>query len=380
MLGLFPFICTMWNSSQLIDDIQISTQLRPLTYTRRLRELWVALSTIETKWIPYAGKVPTDTYILGSVLPSDELIQRILELPAETALFWNQQWIAYRAVSPTNKHKQIAYLENRPEYIQFPEDLLDANSRALQAEIKPNAVDPLSFSARGNTIIHPENCYIDPSASLTGAILDASQGPIYIGENVKIQIGTYIQGPAAILQASITNIGAKIRPHTTIGPGCKVGGEISASILFPYSNKSHEGFLGNSIIGSFCNLGALTTCSNVRNDLKQVHIYNYASHQQRNTGRKSFGIFMGDYVCTGIHTKFNTGTLIGNHCNISGTQFLPKFIPSLTWGEFPKFTPYQHDRAVENAEAWIQAKNQEIPKNLRDMIEQIWKAEANARN
>jgi NDP-sugar pyrophosphorylase family protein len=265
------------------------------------------LSTIETKWIPYAGNIPTDTYILGSVLPSDELVKRIVELPAETALFWNQQWIAYRAASPTNAHKQIVYLENQPEYIQFPEDLLDANCSALPVEIKPNAVDPQSFSARGNTIIHPEKCYIDPSASLTGAILDASQGPIYIGKNVTIQIGTYIQGPAAILQDSVTNIGAKI----------------SASILFPYSNKSHEGFLGNSIIGSFCNLGALTTCSNVRNDLKHIHVYNYASRQPRNTGRKSFGILMGDYVCTGIHTKFNTGTLIGNHCNISGTQFHP---------------------------------------------------------
>jgi hypothetical protein len=182
------------------------------------------------------------------------------------------------------------------------------------------------------------------------------------------------------MDGSITNIGAKIRPHTTIGPGCKVGGEISASLFFPNSNKAHEGYIGNSIIGSFSNLGALTSCSNVRNDLKSVQLYDYSTNALRDIHRKSFGIVMGDFVCTGIHTKFNTGTVIGNHCNISGSQFLPKFIPALTWGEYPNFGPYRMDRAEENAVAWIKAKNQKIPENLLGSIQEIWKEEANARN
>lgn len=380
MLRLFPFICIMWNTNQLLDDEQLCRQLRPLTYIRHLSELWIGLSTISAKWNHYQKDLPEDTYILGSLLPNPSLINSLLELPAETALYWNKQWIAYRAKAPSTHHAQIQYLNEEPHFIQHPEALLDANSQALIDEIQPNSIYPKQYIARGNTLIHPENCYIDHSAELTGCILDASHGPIYIGAKVKLQIGTCIQGPAAILEGSITNLGTKIRPNTTIGPGCKVGGEISASLIFPFSNKSHEGFIGNSIIGSFCNLGALTTCSNVRNDLKNVLLFDFSTNEYRDTERTSFGILMGDYVCTGIHTKFNTGTVIGNHCNISGSQFLPKFIPSLTWGEYPTFTPYQPERAATNAGSWIRAKNQEIPENLPSIIQQIWKAEANARN
>lgn len=370
----------MWNTSQLLDDEKICQQLRPLTYIRKLSDLWIGLSCISTKWEHYQKDIAEDTYILGCLLPTPSLMKSLRELPAETALYWNKQWIAYRAKAPNNNHTQIQYLNEEPHFIQYPEALLDANSQALIDEIQPNSIDPKQYTARGNTLIHPENCYIDKSAELTGCILDASQGPIYIGPHVKLQIGTCIQGPAALLEGSITNLGTKIRPFTTIGQGCKVGGEISGCLFFPFSNKAHEGFLGNSIIGSFCNLGALTSCSNVRNDLKHVQLFDFSTNSFRDTERRSFGILMGDYVCTGIQTKFNTGTVIGNHCNISGSQFLPKFIPSLTWGEFPTFTSYLPERAATNAGSWIRAKNQEIPENLPSIIQQIWKAEANARN
>ncbi len=370
----------MWKTSQLLNDPQIGLQLRPLTYNRHLRELWVGLSTIEEKWTAFIDELPTDIYLLGSLVPDPKLIKELTQLASNEALFWKDQWIAYRSDNEVSIPKNRKVLADRPTYIAYPEDLLSANSQALVNEIQANKVDLGDLTNRGNTVIHPENCYIDPSAEITGTILDASQGPIYIGVNTKIQIGTLIQGPAAILDGAITNLGAKIRPNTTIGKGCKVGGEISASLFFPYSNKAHEGYLGNSIIGSFCNLGALTTGSNVRNDLKNVYLYDYRTQQARDTGLKSFGVLMGDFVCTGILTKFNTGTVIGNHCNISGSTFLPKFIPSLTWGEFPHVTEYLPAKAIENAKAWIQAKNQEIPENLLSKLEQIWKEEANARN
>ena len=370
----------MWKTSQLLNDPQIGLQLRPLTYTRHLRELWVGLSTIEEKWTAFIDELPTDIYLLGSLVPDPKLIKELKQLASNEALFWEDQWIAYRSDNEVSIPKNRKALSYRPTYIAYPEDLLPANSQALLNEIQANDVDLGDLRDKGNTIIHPENCCIDPSAEISGTILDASQGPIYIGANTKIQIGTLIQGPAAILDGAITNLGAKIRPNTTIGKGCKVGGEISASLFFPYSNKAHEGYLGNSIIGSFCNLGALTTGSNVRNDLKNVYLYDYRTQQARDTGLKSFGVLMGDFVCTGILTKFNTGTVIGNHCNISGSTFLPKFIPSLTWGEFPNVSEYLPTKAIENAKAWIQAKNQEIPENLLSKLEQIWKEEANARN
>lgn len=370
----------MWKTSQLLNDPQIDLQLRPLTYTRHLRELWVGLTTIEEKWTAFIDELPTDIYLLGSLVPDATLVNELKRLAANEALFWEEQWIAYRSDNEINIPSNRKALAFRPNYIAYPEDLLSANSHALLTEIQPNEIDLHHWAQKGNSIIHPENCYIDSTAEIMGSILDASQGPIFIGANTKIQIGTLIQGPAAILDEAITNLGAKIRPNTTIGKACKVGGEISASLFFPYSNKAHEGYLGNSIIGSYCNLGALTTGSNVRNDLKNVFLYDYRTQQPRDTGIKSFGVLMGDFVCTGILTKFNTGTLIGNHCNISGSTFLPKFIPSLTWGEFPKVTAYQPAKAIENAKAWIQAKNQEIPENLLSKLEQIWKEEANARN
>jgi NDP-sugar pyrophosphorylase family protein len=203
--------------------------------------------------------------------------------------------------------------------------------------------------------------------------LDASSGPIYIGKNVHISIGTLIQGPACILDGASTNIGAKIRPNCTIGQGCKIGGEINQSIFYPFSNKAHDGYLGSSIIGSFSNLGALSTCSNLKNDLQFVDIFDYTTKEYRMTSEKNLGVFMGDYVTTGIMTKFNTGSSIGSHCNLSSKEFLPKHVPSFTWGEFPQLTIYRFEKALNVAKAWIILKGQHIPENLEQRMEEIWK-------
>jgi UDP-N-acetylglucosamine diphosphorylase/glucosamine-1-phosphate N-acetyltransferase len=371
----------MWNSSQLINDPQLVQQLLPLTYTRELKGLFIGLSTIETKWQAVAHKIPEDCQILGSCLPNEALIESLNTLAPSTCLMWEGQWISYRSKTkqnPSDLHPQA--LQKRPIFVAYPEDCIPANDWALRNEIKPNNPELEPFAATGTTFIAPENCAIDPSAQLQGSILDASLGPIYIGADVNIQIGTLIQGPVAFLAGSTSNLGAKIRPNTSIGEKCKVGGEISASILYPYSNKSHDGFLGNSIIGSYCNWGALTTTSNVRNDLQSVNVYDYTKKDMRATEVKSFGVLMGDFVTTGIHTKFNTGTVVSCHCNISGTDFLPKFIPAFTWGEFPRVSTYRIDEAKRSALAWIQAKNQEIPENLDSNMQEIWKAEAKDRN
>jgi len=222
----------MWKTSQLLNDPQISLQLRPLTYTRHLRELWVGLSTMEEKWRAFMDELPEDLYLLGSLLPDAKLLNELKKLASNQALFWGEQWIAYRSEDEINIPAKRKALTDRPNYIAYPEDLLSANCLALKTEIIPNDFDLRDLTNKGNTVIHPENCYIDPSAEISGTILDASQGPVYIGANTQIQIGTLIQGPAALLDGAITNLGAKIRPHTIIGKACKVGGEISASLFF----------------------------------------------------------------------------------------------------------------------------------------------------
>lgn len=366
----------MWTTANLTDDPIINNQLLPLTYSRSPKEFIIGISTIAERWQAIADQIPPDCFILSACLPSPALVLALRSLETNQSLYHQGQWIAFKNTQNANSIE----LKESPHLIQFPEDLLKQNNRCLAQDIQANIFDLVGLRALGNTILAPEHCYIDPTAILKGSILDASTGPIYVGPGVILQIGTCIQGPAALLANVTTNIGAKIRPFTTIGSGCKIGGEISASLFFPYSNKSHDGFIGNSIIGSFCNLGAGTTSSNVRNDLQAINLYNYPTNATRKTQITSFGVLMGDHVRTGIATKINTGSVIGSFCNVSSEQFLPKFTPSFTWGEFPRTNTYEKSKALVHAKAWIAAKNLEIPEKLTNTIEQIWKAESNIRN
>jgi len=379
----------MEKAIHLFDDPKITQNLRPISYIRSLAEHWIGLSKIHEKWSQATHKKvswgaaeiqPNALHILGSVLPSQELIQELENLPEQTNLYFQGQLIAYRGLGASSADWNTINSQANPVFFSKFEDLLSLNAALLKKEIKPNTFDQNHLKENGNILIHPENCFIDATADLKGSILDASQGPIYIGKQVNIQIGTLIQGPAAILDHSVTNLGSKIRPYTTIAPYCKVGGEISNSIFYPYSNKGHDGYAGSSIIGSFCNWGAMTCTSNVKNDLNFVEIFDYPTAKPRKTNAKSLGVIMGDFVTTGIATRFNTGTVVGNHCNISGVQFLPKFIPSLTWGEYPNIKKYEFDKALANAKKWAKAKNQELAENSAELIEQIWKEEASLRN
>ncbi len=379
----------MEKAIHLFDDPKITQNLRPISYIRSLAEHWIGLSKIHEKWSQATHKKvswgaaeiqPNALHILGSVLPSQELIQELENLPEQTNLYFQGQLIAYRGLGASSADWNTINSQANPVFFSKFEDLLSLNAALLKKEIKPNTFDQNHLKENGNILIHPENCFIDATADIKGSILDASQGPIYIGKHASIQIGTLIQGPTAILDHSVTNLGSKIRPYTTIAPHCKVGGEISNSIFYPYSNKGHDGYAGSSIIGSFCNWGAMTCTSNVKNDLNEVDIFDYSTAKPRKTITKSLGVIMGDFVTTGIGTRFNTGTVVGNHCNISGIQFLPKFIPSLTWGEYPNVKKYEFEKALANAKKWAKAKNQELPENSGELIEQIWKEEASLRN
>jgi UDP-N-acetylglucosamine diphosphorylase/glucosamine-1-phosphate N-acetyltransferase len=329
----------------------------------------VGTSTLENKWPTRVSSADqADIQVLSAVLPLPATFALLDQLPQDSSCVYEGQVLAQRG---QGTHR----IEQHLPFLQHPEDLLAYQAEFLKAEIKGN--NPTSGN---NTFIDAENIYIHPSAQVRGSILDASQGPIYIGKGVNLQIGTLIQGPAALLTGATTNIGAKIRPNTTIGPGCKVGGEINHCIFFPFSNKAHEGYLGNSIVGSFSNLGALTNGSNLRNDIQTVSLYDYALKGPRNTGLKSLGQIIGDYVTTGVGTNLNTGTVIGSHCNLSSIGFPPRYIPSFSFGEYPSLKPFDFEKAFASACAWMQLKNQEIPENLRQSMEEIWKADTSFRN
>ena len=353
----------------LFEDLALKASLQPLTQHRKVAELWVGTNTLESKWPNLiANREKSDIQVASAVLPLPATFELLDQLPADNSYVYKGRVLAKRG---DGTH----LIEQHLPFLQHPEDLLAHQAVFLSAEIKGN--NPASGN---NTFICSEDIYIHPSAQVQGSILDASKGPIYIDEEVNVQIGTLIQGPAALLKGSTTNIGAKIRPNTTIGPGCKVGGEINHCIFFPYSNKAHEGYLGNSIVGSFSNLGALTNGSNLRNDIQTVSLYDYALKGPRNTGLKSLGQIIGDYVTTGVGTNLNTGTVIGSHCNLSSIGFPPRYIPSFSFGEYPNMHAFNFEKAYASACAWIELKNQKIPENLRQSMEEIWKADTSFRN
>ena len=356
-------------SVHLFEEQAIQAALEPLTQHRKVAELWVGTTTLESKWptrILTAEKA--DIQVLSAVLPLPTTFELLDQLPQDSSYVYEGQVLAKRG---DGTHR----IEQHLPFLQHPEDLLGYQAEFLRSEIKGNNPAP-----GNNTFICSEDIYIHPSAQVQGSILDASKGPIYIGKDVNIQIGTLIQGPAALLQGATTNIGAKIRPNSTIGPGCKVGGEINHCIFFPYSNKAHEGYLGNSIVGSYSNLGALTNGSNLRNDIQTVSLYDYALKGPRNTDLKSLGQIIGDFVTTGVGTNLNTGTVIGSHCNLSSIGFPPRYIPSFSFGEYPSLKPFDFEKAYASACAWIELKNQKIPENLHQSMEEIWKADTSFRN
>jgi UDP-N-acetylglucosamine diphosphorylase/glucosamine-1-phosphate N-acetyltransferase len=194
---------------------------------------------------------------------------------------------------------------------------------------------------------HP--VFLEPDAVLLASVLDAREGPLYFGAGSEVMPGCLIRGPFALGDHAVLKMGAKLYGGTTIGPGCRAGGEISQSLLFANSNKGHDGFLGHSVLGEWCNLGADTNTSNLKNDYGPVKLYNAASGQLENTGRQFCGLFMGDHSKSGINTMFNTGTVVGVCANIFGGGFPPKFIPSFAWGGAAGWSSYRPEKALETA-------------------------------
>ncbi len=357
----------------LFDDPWIRQQLLPFTYTRPVAGIRCGIHTISEKWanwlqtnISYQtenylrSRFPLNTttdniYINGALCPDTDLVERISNLPSETALYSDQNLVlAVRTASenwdPSYDYKTISKLRYDGPFVMISNvwDIFTNNGNQINADFellrsrKSEALtDPYT------RCYHPERIFIEPGANIKAAILNAENGPIYIGPNATIQEGAAIQGPFAMGESAIIAQNAKIRMNTTVGPFCKVGGEVSGSVLFGYSNKGHDGYLGNSVLGEWCNLGANTNNSNLKNDHTNVKLYSYISEKLENTGLTLCGLFMGDYSKAGISTMFNTGTMVGVNVNVFGAGFQPKHIPSFSWGGASDgFTEYRFEKAM----------------------------------
>jgi len=253
-------------------------------------------------------------------------------------------------------------------------DLFAHNDHAVKYDFtlitKGKESQPISET---NGIINPENIFLEEGAVIEYAVLNAKSGPIYVGKEAEIMEGSLVRGSLALCEGAKLNMGSKIYPGTTIGPHCKVGGEVNNSILMGYSNKGHEGFLGNSVLGEWCNLGADTNNSNLKNNYSEIKIWDYEAQNYINTGLQFCGLMMGDFSKSAINTQFNTGTVVGVCANVFDPGFPPKFIPSFSWGGGENSERFELKKAYEAAEKMMERRKKMLKKEEKKVLEYIYK-------
>lgn len=355
----------------LYDDAGWS-DLLPLTFTRPACEIRIGILTIKEKWqlrlkaeisydsIPYlTEKFPSASNsklpfmnLNGRVCPDDILLSEVKKLKPGQALYIGETMAAYYEKN-TDKviSKSKATILNHPWDIFRNNGVELANDFALITKGKKSK--PLSKS---NKVIGESKIFLEEGARVEFATFNTTNGPVYIGKDVVVMEGCLIRGGFALGEHSELKMGAKIYGPTTIGPHCKVGGEVNNSVIFGYSNKAHDGFLGNSVLGEWCNLGADTNNSNLKNNYGEVKAYNYTQNAMIGTGLQFCGLIMGDHSKTGINTMLNTGTVVGVNANIFGGGFPPTHIPSYAWGgDGPGV--YEFNKAMEVAQRVMERRN-----------------------
>ncbi len=381
-------------------------KLLPLTYTRPAADLRIGILKISEKWDAMtnwdaAGYITADylqrkfkkyasakLYIAGNVIPNKVLIEEIENLKIGQKLVAFGTCLAFR---PDNDLKTISELETEISELEIIESTSNAiiidsplaifknNGAEISRDIESLQLKQTNSHSENNVLLG-DDFFIDVSAKVEGVTLNSKNGPIYIGKDAEIMEGSVIRGPFAALDHSTVKMSAKIYGDTTIGPHCKVGGEVSNTVFYGYSNKGHDGFLGNSVIGEWCNLGADTNSSNLKNNYSSVSVWDYSSESSVNTGETFCGVIMGDHSKTGINTMLNTGTVIGVSANIYGGDFPPKFIPSFSWGGANGFQTFKLDKAEEVAERMMARRNIELSKEDESILENAFEADKKYRS
>ncbi|MFI8606229.1 GlmU family protein [Cellulophaga baltica] len=356
----------------ILFDGTVRTALLPFTFTKPVADIRVGIFTIREKWENYLKSTTTsiteeylsekypmveleeNVLINASFLPNETLVSMVTDLSENQAIFFGEEVIAFYTKESQEEVDLATY-----EAIEFEGDILrienswdifSKNAAAIQEDFDFITEDRKSQPiSKTNTVINPENIFLEEGAVVECSILNASSGPIYIGANAEVMEGVMIRGAFALCEGAIVKMGAKIYGATTVGPYSRIGGEVNNSVLLGYSNKGHDGYLGNSVIGEWCNLGADTNNSNLKNNYDHVRLWNYETEDFSKTGLQFCGLMMGDHSKCGINTMFNTGTVVGVSTNIYGSGFPRNFVPSYSWGGASGFTEYLPNKAFETA-------------------------------
>ncbi len=379
----------------ILFDGNLWESFLPFTFTRPVAELRIGILTIREKWEKYLEQeisVQTEPYlsrkfpiqvgrdnivVSGNILPDEHLVERIQNLKPSEALYREDELLAYRTETPSEEFEETQFeksqLGTEPFTINHVWDIFSKNGEALQADFelltKGRESQPISDT---NQVVSPENVFLEEGATVEFSILNASSGPIYIGKDAEIMEGSIVRGGLALCEHAVLKIGAKIYGPCTFGPYCKIGGEVNNSVLFAYSNKGHEGFLGNSVLGEWCNLGADTNTSNLKNNYAEVRLWNYGTEGFARTGLQFCGLIMGDHSKCGINTMFNTGTVVGVSANIFGSGYPRNFIPSFSWGGASGVTTYLTKKAYETATAMMKRRKVEFDTVERDILDHVF--------
>ncbi|WP_396182563.1 GlmU family protein [Flavobacterium sp.] len=379
----------------ILFDGPVRMALLPFTFTRPVADIRIGILTIREKWEKYLGYTTTtiteeylsekypmvemeeNILINASFLPNEVLVEMIQSLEKNQAIFKGEEVIAFFTNDTQEEvdfdtYEIIDYAEEGLR-IEHTWDIFAKNDAAIREDFEllteGRTSQPIPKSVN---VINPENIFIEKGAKLEFVTLNASTGPIYIGYNSEIMEGSVIRGPFALCEEAQVKLASKVYGATTVGPHCRIGGEVNNSVLFGYSNKGHDGFLGNSVLGEWCNIGADSNNSNLKNNYEAVRLWSYETEGFAKTGLQFCGLMMGDHSKCGINTMFNTGTVVGVSTNIFGSGFPRNFVPSFSWGGATGFTTYLTKKAFETARIAMSRRQVEFTEEDARILEHVF--------
>ena len=364
----------------ILFDSDVRDTLLPFTYTKPVADIRIGILTIREKWEKHLGLTTTtitadyleekypmvemeeNILINASFCPTESLVEKVKTLSKNEAIFKGEDVLAFHTTQSQEEVDFDTYtqIEFDEELIQIKStsDIFTHNGKAIQQDFDLITEERTSETIPvGIQVINPGNIFIEEGAQILFSTLNASEGPIYIGKDALIMENSSIRGPFAMCENAVVKMGTKIYKDTTIGPFSKVGGEISNSVIFGYSSKGHDGYLGNSVIGEWCNLGAGTNNSNLKNNYSEVKLWNYETERFAKTGLQFCGLMMGDHSKCAISTMFNTGTVVGVSANLFGSGFPRNFTPSFSWGGAAGYETFQMNKVSEVVTAVMKRKN-----------------------
>jgi UDP-N-acetylglucosamine diphosphorylase/glucosamine-1-phosphate N-acetyltransferase len=381
----------------LFDDNARQTLL-PLTYTRPIADLRIGILTIAEKWakhlntetsfhtadylqVKYPSKIGADNlFINGAVCPDENLLEAIDKLQTGQALKYNEQLLAVRLnqpdainFNPEAGFDSIVNYSNLCVAIRYPEDIFRKNDIELRKDFQLLTKGRTSAAISGTNVVIGNDFFAEEGAVAECSTFNTTNGPIYLSSNTEVWEGTHIRGAFAICEHSQVKMGTKIYGATTVGPYSRVGGEINNAVIWGYSAKGHEGYLGNSVVGEWCNIGADSNNSNLKNNYAEVKLWDYATQRLRKTGLQFCGLIMADHAKCGINTMFNTGSVVGVGANVFGAGFPRNFVPDFSWGGAAGFEVYALHKMLETTQrVFDRREHREFDQTEQDILKKIF--------